>query len=93
MVVLHDDLRDLSEVGHPFLDHVIHNVDSARELRLHLFVSHVLHFHDLVEQERVPLVDERVRRGVPLVHGVRDQLVRLGLESHELDDLLDAAHD
>src|SRR2546425_2086200 len=93
LVVLHNDLRDLSEVGHPFLDHVIDNVDSARELRLHLFVSHVLHFHDLVEQERVPLVDKRVRRGVPLVHGVRDQLVRLGLESHELDDLLDAAHD
>src|SRR5256885_8091895 len=77
LVILHNDLRDLSEVRHLFLDHVLDNVDSAGELRLHLFVGHVLHFHDLVEQERVSLVDEGVRRGVPFVHRVRDQLVRL----------------
>src|SRR5467141_2036638 len=93
LVILHDDLRDLSEVRHPFLDHVVDNVDSAGELRLHLFVGHVLHFHDLVEQERVPLVDEGVRGSVPFVHGVRDQFVRLRFESYELHDLLDAPHD
>src|SRR3989454_8447163 len=93
LVVLHDDLRDLSEVGHPFLDHVVDNVDPAGELRLHLFVGHVLHFHDLVEQEQASLVDEGVRGGVPFVHRVRDQFVRLRFESDELDDLLDASHD
>src|SRR6267378_3071530 len=93
LVILYDDLRDLSEVRHPFLDHVVDNVDSAGELRLHLFVGHVLHFHDLVEQERVPLVDEGVRGSVPFVHGVRDQFVRLRFESYELHDLLDAPHD
>src|SRR2546427_5963369 len=93
LVVLHDDLRDLSEVGHPFLDHVVDNVDPAGELRLHLFVGHVLHFHDLVEQKRVSLVDEGVRRGVPFVHRVRDQLVRLRFKTDELDDLLDPPDD
>src|SRR5713101_10188734 len=35
LVILHDDLLDLSEVGLPLLDHVVDNVDSAPELRLH----------------------------------------------------------
>src|SRR6266498_1429367 len=93
LVVLHDDLRDLAEVDHALLDHVVDNVDPALELRFHLLVGHVLHFHDLVEEERVPLVDERVRRRIPLVHGVRDQLVRLRLKPDEFDDLLDAPDD
>src|SRR6266566_2310392 len=93
LVILDDDLRDLSEVGHPLLDHVVDNVDPTCELRLHLFVGHVLHFHDLVEQERVSLVDEGVRRSVPFVHRVRDQLVRLRFESDELDDLFDPPDD
>src|SRR5213593_3324244 len=93
LVVLHDDLRDFSEVNQVLLQHVIDNIDPALELRLHFLVSHVLHLHDLIEQERVPLVDERVRGGVPFVHRVRDQLVRLRLKSDELDDLLHPAHD
>src|SRR6266545_3399361 len=93
LVVLHDDLRDLAEVHHPLLDHVVDNVDPALELRFHLLVGHVLHFHDLVEEERVPLVDKRVRRRIPLVHGVRDQLVRLRLKPDEFDNLLDAPDD
>src|SRR6266487_2809001 len=88
-----DGLHDLSEVQHPLLDHVVDNVDSALELRFHFLVGHVLHFHDLVEEERVPLVYERVRRRIPLVHRVRDQLVRLRLEPDEFDDLLDAPDD
>src|SRR2546430_4135700 len=88
LVILHNDLRDLSEVRHLFLDHVLDNVDSAGELRLHLFVGHVLHFPDFVEQERVSLVDEGVRRGVPFVHHVPDQLVQLPFGSHPPHDLL-----
>src|SRR2546427_362673 len=76
LVVLDNELRDLSEVQHALLQHVVDNVDPALELRLHLLMSHVLHFHDLIEQERVPLVHERVRRGVPLVVRVRDEVVR-----------------
>src|SRR5437879_191108 len=79
LVILDDDLRDLSEVGHPLLDHVVDNVDPTCELRLHLFVGHVLHSHDLVEQERASLVDELVRRGAPSVHRVRDPPVRPAL--------------
>src|SRR2546422_1024527 len=60
LVVLDNESRDLSEVQHALLQHVVDNVDAALELRLHLLVSHVLHFHDLVEQERVPLVYEGV---------------------------------
>src|SRR6059036_2182580 len=93
LVVLHDDLRDLSEVDHVLLQHVVDNIDAALELRLHLLVSHVLHLHDLIEQERVPLVDEGVRRGVPLVDRVRDEFVRLRLKPDELDDLLHPSHD
>src|SRR3989454_415274 len=71
LVVLDNELRDLSEVQHALLQHVVDNVDPALELRLHLLVSHVLHLHDLIEQERVPLVDEGVRGGVPFVDRVR----------------------
>src|SRR6266702_2022396 len=66
---------------------------SSVSSRFHLLVGHVLHFHDLVEEERVPLVDERVRRRVRLVHRVRDQLVSLRLKPDEFDDLLDAPDD
>src|SRR5256712_7250303 len=93
LVVLDNELCDLSEVQHALLQHVVDNVDPALELRLHLLVSHVLHLHDLIEQERVPLVHERVRRGVPLVDRVRDEFVRLRLKSDELDDLLHPSHD
>src|SRR5437899_1885008 len=93
LVVLDNELRDLSEVQHALLQHVVDNVDPALELRLHLLMSHVLHFHDLIEQERVPLVHERVRRGVPLVDRVRDEFVRLRLKPDELDDLLHPSHD
>src|SRR5213593_4314187 len=93
LVVLDHELRDLSEVQHALLQHVVDNVDAALELRFHLLMSHVLHFHDLVEQERVSLVHERVRRRVPLVDRVRDELIRLGLEPDEFDDLLDSADD
>src|SRR3989475_7645555 len=85
LVVLDHDLRDLSEVDHVLLQHVVDNIDAALELRLHLLVSHVLHLHDLIEQERVPLVDEGVRSGVPLVDRVRDEFVRLRLKPDELD--------
>src|SRR3989337_1952424 len=90
LVVTDDELRDLAEVEHGLLVHVVDDIDPPLDLGFHLLVGHVLHFHDLVEQEGVPLVDERVRRGVPLVDRVRDELVRLGLEPDELDDLLDA---
>src|SRR5256712_878929 len=93
LVVLDNELCDLSEVQHALLQHVVDNVDPALELRLHLLVSHVLHLHDLIEQERVPLVDEGVRGGVPLVDRVRDEFVRLRLKSDELDDLLHPSHD
>src|SRR6266571_2657362 len=93
LVVLDDDLRDLSEVQHVLLHHVVDNVDPALKLGLHLLVSHVLHLHDLIEQERVPLVDEGVRRGVPFVHCVRDEFVRRRLKPDELDDLLHPPHD
>src|SRR2546425_12701506 len=93
LVVLDDDLRDFSEVDQVLLQHVVDNIDAALEFRLHFLVSHVLHLHDLIEQERVPLVDERVRGGVPLVDRVRDEFVRLRLESDELDDLLHPSHD
>src|SRR3989454_9723442 len=93
LVVLDDDLRDFSEVDQVLLQHVVDNVDPALELRLHLLVSHVLHFHDLIKQERVSLVHERVRRGVPLVDRVRDEFVRLRLKPDELDDLLHPSHD
>src|SRR5438128_7399552 len=93
LVVLDNELRDLSEVQHALLQHVVDNVDPALELRLHLLVSHVLHLHDLIEQERVPLVDEGVRGGVPLVDRVRDEFVRLRLKPDELDDLLHPSHD
>src|SRR2546425_997608 len=93
LVVLDDDLRDFSEVDQVLLQHVVDNIDAALEFRLHFLVSHVLHLHDLIEQERVSLVDERVRGGVPLVDRVRDEFVRLRLESDELDDLLHPSHD
>src|SRR5436309_765871 len=93
LVVLDNESRDLSEVQHALLQHVVDNVDAALELRLHLLVGHVLHFHDLVEQERVPLVHEGVRGGVPLVDRVRDEFVRLRLKPDELDDLLHPSHD
>src|SRR5881628_1528169 len=93
LVVLDDDLRDLSEVQHTLLQHVVDNVDPALELRLHLLVSHVLHLHDLIEQERVPFVDEGVRRGVPFVDRVRDEFVGLWLKPDEFDDLFHPPHD
>src|SRR5207244_243193 len=55
LVILDDDLRDLSEVGEALLQHVVENVDAPLELGLHLLMRHVPHFHDLIEQERVPL--------------------------------------
>src|SRR3990170_3537321 len=92
LIVRDDNLRDLAEVVHALLDHVVDEVHAALELLFHLLVGHVLHLHDLVEQERMALVDERVRAGVPFVHGVRDQLVRLRLEPDELHHLRDPPH-
>src|SRR3989304_5459755 len=79
LVILDDDFGDFAEVGHVLLEHVVHNVDPPLELPFHLLVGQVLHFHDLVEQERVAFVNERVGRGVQLVDRVRTELVRLRL--------------
>src|SRR3990170_8820544 len=93
LVVGDDDLRDFAEVQDIPLRHVVHDVNPSLELFLHLLMGHVLHLHDLVEEEGVSLVHERVRGGIPFVHRVRDEFVRFRLKPDELDDLLDSPDD
>src|SRR5207302_1406822 len=74
LVVLHDDLRDLSEVGHPLLDHVIDHVDTRRvDRRVLQAVDHRL------DGVRV----HGRHRWVPGCHGLEH---RVGLLATDLSD-------
>src|SRR5207247_2954287 len=55
LVVLDNESRDLSEVQHALLQHVVDNVDAALDVSLHLLAGQALHFHALVSEH--PLND------------------------------------
>src|SRR2546428_8079 len=72
LVVLDNELRDLSEVQHALLQHVVDNVDPALELRLHLLVHRghrrVARRHRLEHRVRLlaaDLSDDDVVRPLP----------------------------
>src|SRR5207245_3565331 len=46
LVVRDHDLRDLAEVDHVLLPHVVSDVDQTRELPLHLLVGYALHLNN-----------------------------------------------